>query len=153
MKSLQHLRFDQKCRQGNNSQLSWTNWDVGYWVTELTLLTWSQISLRLHCYEMLWLYIDKGRSQGISKNFCCNFPKNSLSLEFSISICSLAADDPFLVVSMIQSFTTGFEKLSVLCAPSFNPSQDSLPILSIVFFMVGRLLQTAFLPFSGDWLK
>ena len=112
-------------------------------MTELTLLTWSQISLRLHCYEMLWLYIDKGRLQGISKNFCCNFPKNSLSLEFSISICSLAADDPFLVVSMIQSFTTGFEKLSVPCAPSFNSSPNSLPIqiqLWMLILQAGRLL-------------
>ena len=127
--------FDQKCRQGNKTQQSWANWDAGYWLTELTL----------------WLYIEKGRLQGIPQNFCYNYPKNSLLLEFSVSICSLATYDPFIVVFMIQSYMTGFENLSVLCALSFYPSQDSLPGLSVISFMVA-LLQTAFLSFSViDW--
>ena len=34
---------------------------------------------QLNCYEILWLYIDKDRLQGIKQNFYCNYPKNSLS--------------------------------------------------------------------------
>ena len=48
-------------------------------MTELTLSIRSQFSLQLNCYEMLWLYIDKGRLQGIPQNFYSNYPKNSLS--------------------------------------------------------------------------
>ena len=143
--------LDQKCRPGNKTQLSWVNWDERYWATELTLLIRSQFSLRLNCYEMLWLYIDKEWLQGIPQNFCCNYPKNSLSLEFSISICSLAADDPFPVVLMIQSFTTGFVKLSVLCAQSFFPSQDSLPVLCKLFFFTWlNRHETKTIPCTGN---
>ena len=53
-----------------------------------------------------------------------------------MSICSLAADEPFLVVLIIQSFTVGFENISVLCAPSFFPSQTSLPVLSIILLVI-----------------
>ena len=48
-------------------------------MTELTLSIRSQFSLQLNCYEMLWLYIDKDRLQGIPQNFYSNYPKNSLS--------------------------------------------------------------------------
>ena len=82
-----------------------------------------------------------------SAELCYNYPKNSLSLEFSVSICSLATYDPFIVVFMIQSYMTGFENLGFLCALSFYPSQVSLPVLSVISFMV-ELLQTAFLSFS-----
>ena len=49
---------------------------------------------------------------------------------------SLAPDDPYFAV-FIQSFTTGSENLSVRCTPSFLPSQDLLPVLRIISFMVG----------------
>ena len=34
-------------------------------MTELTLLIRLQFSFRINCYEMLWLYVDKSRLQGI----------------------------------------------------------------------------------------
>ena len=45
-------------------------------------------------------------------------------------MCSLALDDPFLVVF-------SFENLSVLCIRSFLPSQDLLPVIYIISFMIG----------------
>ena len=72
MKSLQYPRFDQKCRPGNKTQLVWVNGDAGYWVTEPTSSIRLQFSLQLN------IYIDKGWLQGISQNFYCNYPKNSL---------------------------------------------------------------------------
>ena len=44
-------------------------------MTELTLFIRSQVLLRLNCFEMLWLYIDKSRLQGISQSFYSNYPK------------------------------------------------------------------------------
>ena len=57
---------------GQEIRLSWI-----YWVIELTLLIRSQFSLRLNCCEMLWLYVDKSRLQGIPQSFYSNYPKNS----------------------------------------------------------------------------
>ena len=55
---------------------------AGYWVTELTLLIRSQFSLRLNCYEILWLYIYKSRLQGIQQSFYGNYPKNYFFMRF-----------------------------------------------------------------------
>ena len=41
---------------------SWVDWDAG-WVIR------SQFSLRLNCYEILWLYIDKSRLQSFRRSF------------------------------------------------------------------------------------
>ena len=41
---------------------SWVDWDAG-WVIR------SQFSLRLNCYEILWLYIDKSRLQSFRRTF------------------------------------------------------------------------------------
>ena len=42
---------------------------------------------------MLWLYIDKSRLQGILQSFNCNYPKNFLLWEFSISIQKMVSYD------------------------------------------------------------
>ena len=74
MKSMQHPRYDQKCRPGNKTQLN-----------QLSKLRCRIFSLRLNCYESLWLYKDKGRLQGIPQNFDCNYPKDSLSWELLLA--------------------------------------------------------------------
>ena len=77
-------------------------------MTELTLSIRSQFSLQLNCYEMLWLYKDKSRLQDIPQNFYCNYPKNSLSWEFSISInIELVSFNLLLFMLKIETSTGG----------------------------------------------
>ena len=64
------------------TQLSWANWDAGFWVTELTLLICSWFLLRFNCGEMLWQRLITRHSA----NFYCDYPQSALSWEFSISI-------------------------------------------------------------------
>ena len=87
---------------------------VGYWVTELTLLIRSQFSLRLNCYEMLWLYIDKSRLQGIPQSFYGNYPKNSLSWDFSISIWNMVGFDLLLFILKIETTIRGTNSMPLL---------------------------------------
>ena len=47
------------------------------WTDIINSFAISQFSLRLNCYEMLTLYIDNCRLQGIPKSFHGNYPKNS----------------------------------------------------------------------------
>ena len=76
-------------------------------MTELALLIQSQFSLRLNCYEMLWLTIDKSRLQGILLSFYGNYPKNSLSWDFSISIWNMVSYDFPLYMLKIETMTRG----------------------------------------------
>ena len=51
-------------------------------------------------------------------------------------ICLFFAHGVF-VWSVVCSCTSGFENLGLLCRPSLLPSQDSLRVLCIIYFMVG----------------
>ena len=53
-----------------------------------------------------------------------------------MNIGALAPDDQFLIV-LIPSFTMGFGNLDDLFLLALLPSQHSLPVLCIIYFMVG----------------
>ena len=56
---------------------------------------------------MLWLTIDKSRLQGILLSFYGNYPKNSLSWDFSISIWNMVSYDFPLYMLKIETMTRG----------------------------------------------
>ena len=63
---------------------------------------------------MLWLYIDKSQLQGIPQSFYSNYPKNSLSWDFSISIQNMVSYDLLLFMLKIEATTLGTNSMPFL---------------------------------------
>ena len=61
-----------------------------------------------------WLYIDKGRLQGIPQNFYCNYPKNSLSWNSVYPYSRMVSYDFFLFMLKIETSTGGTNSMPFL---------------------------------------
>ena len=61
-----------------------------------------------------WLYIDKGRLQGIPQNFYCNYPKNSLSWNSVYPYSRMVSYDFFLLMLKIETSTGGTNSMPFL---------------------------------------
>ena len=72
---------------------------------------------------MIWPYVDKSRLQDIPQNFNGNYPKNSLSREFSISIQNMVSFDLLLFMLKIETLTPGTNSVpfsfsdEIICSP------------------------------------
>ena len=61
-----------------------------------------------------WLYIDKGRLQGIPQNFYCNYPKNSSSRNSVYPYSRMVSYDFFLFMLKIETSTGGTNSMPFL---------------------------------------
>ena len=78
------------------------------------ILIRSQFFLRLNCHEMLWLYTNKTRLQGIPQNFYSNYPKNSISWDFSISIQNMVSYELLLLMLKFETTALGTNSMPFL---------------------------------------
>ena len=86
---------------------------------------------------MLWPYVHKSRLQDILQRFYVNYPKNSLSREFRISIQNKVSFDLLLFMLEIETSTPGTNSMPFLIFRR-DHLRSSLGIISGLGIICGR---------------